>query len=247
MSGGGIERRAAVQRLALGALLPLAALGTPLSRLAAGRRAIEIPSGAFRLERVLTRGLGDGAAIVVTRHWRIAFAPSAGGITVSGVQTFADIAAPPVLAPLAAIERARSASDLFPLAIDEAGLIRGGGSSGDGAALIRALETGRALVDALSLPQSERLDANGFLAHLSTLSASAVSRLPRDLFFPEPGNDSTAREIALPGGETGSVAIVSQVSAMPGTGLLASSERRIVTRVAASQRLASERWILVQA
>lgn len=245
MSGdGGIQRRAAVRRLGWGSVLPLAALGAPLGRVRAGRREIAVPAGAFRLERILTRELSDGAAIVVTRHWRIGFARADGGIVVSGEQTFADVDAPAVLAPLASIERSRSASNLFPLTIDDGGQIRGSSQGENGDAVVRALETGRTLINSLPLGEAERLDARNFMTHLSTLSANAVSRLPSDLFFPRPGEHQTTRDIALPSGESGSIAVTARASVAPDTGLLVSIERRVVTRIEASERITAERWTL---
>ena len=239
----GIERRIAAQRLALAALLPFATLG--LSPARAARRPLEVPEGNFRLERVLNRGLADGAAIVVTRHWHIEFKREGSGMTVSGAQVFADVTAPPPLEPLAAIERARSASDLFPLTLDEAGMIIPTDGKGDDAALVRALETGRALVR--SLPSaSAQDDAKRFMAQLAGMSAGAVSRLPSDLFFPKPGQDTTTQAIALPGGGTGTIAIEAKASAAPKSGLLVSSERRIVTRIEGSERNTAESWALLR-
>lgn len=244
MSGGGIQRRTALRRLAWGALVPFAALGAPPGLVQATGRRITIPVGAFRLERVLTRGLNDAAAIVVTRRWRIAFARTGIGTVVNGEQTFADVAAPEGLAPLAAIERSRSASGVFPLTIDAEGLIAEGSVSQKGEVMVRALETGRALVNSLPLLEATRLDARSFMAQLSMLSAGTVSRLPRDLFFPQPGGDTITREIALPGGETGSIAVTARARAAVETGLLIASERLVVTRLADSERIASEHWSL---
>lgn len=246
MNGGGIQRRTAMARLGLTALAPFAALGMPLGGAGAARRGVAVPSGAFRLERILTRDLAGGAAIVVTRGWRIAFAGDDAGMMVSGEQTFADVAAPPALAALADIERSRSASEVFPLALDGAGLIRSSSRDLNGAPLVRALETGRALVHSLPLVAADRRDAHSFMAQLAGLSAGAVSRMPRDLFFPQPGRDTTTRVIALPGGGAGSIAVISSASAAADTGLLVTSERRIVTRIEDSERNASERWTLTR-
>lgn len=241
-----IERRVAMRRLGWAALLPFAALGLP----AGGARAagsisgsVRVPSGDFLLERVLTRGLSDGAAIVVTRRWRIAFASRARGMEVGGAQVFADVAAPASLAPLADIERARQANELFPLALDDAGLIADSAHHADPAPLERALDTGRALIAALPLAEAERADARAFMAHLAGMGADAVSRLPRDLFFPQVGVRSSTRALALADGATGTITITASASAAA-TGLLLASERRIMTRLDGSERLTAERWEL---
>jgi hypothetical protein len=242
MNGGGIERRAALVRLA--ALLPFAALGLPQAKAHASVRAVAVPGGWFRLDRFLVRELSGGGAILVTRQWRIGFAQAENGMTVTGAQIAVEVAAPPALGELAELERSRSASEIFPLTLDSAGLIRSAGGRPGEAALVRALETGRMLIQALPLAEAERYDARRFLAELAGLGAGAVSRLPRDLLFPRPGRDSTMRDIALPGGETGSILVTASASAAAGTGLLIASERQIVTRVGDSARRATERWSL---
>ena len=244
MNGTGIQRRVAVRRLALGALLPLSALGFPFTGAAASRRGVRVPAGAFRLERILSRQLARGAAIVVTRRWRIRFAREGRGMAVSGEQIFADVTAPAALAALAAIERSRSATEVFPVALDDAGLILSSSGQDGAVTLVRALETGRALLRSLPLDAVDHQDAQRFMAELAGLSAGAVSRMPRDLFFPQPGRDTATRDIALPGGGTGSIVVVSSASAAADTGLLTASVRQIVTRLQGIERNASERWSL---
>lgn len=244
MKGSGIERRTAIGGLGFAALLPLAGLGAEFGPARAASRNISPPAGAFRLERALRRELVGGAAIEVTRHWRISFAADASGLTVLGEQIFCEVAAPEALAPLAAIERARSASRVFPLALDGAGLIRGGRNDGSAAELSRALDTGRALLRALPASPTRAEEAKRFMAQLAAMGAEAVSRLPRDLFFPTPGEAATTREIALPGGAKGAILVTARASAAPDSGLLAASERLIVTRLPDGDRRAEERWSL---
>lgn len=250
MTGVGIGRRAAAQRIALHALAPLAALAWPAVAAGERRRAIAPPVGDFRLERALTRGLGGGAEIVVTRHWRIAFAKTDAGVAVSGEQIHAAVIAPPRLATLAEIERTRSTAALFPLLLDAAGLIRAYGGQGNGGqddvALTRAIESGRALMASLTRTGVESEDARSFLAKLASMSAGAVSRPPQDLFFPQPGSDTATRDLALPDGGTGSITVTSLSRAALTTGLLELAERRIVTRVAGSERITLEIWRLAQ-
>lgn len=240
----GIGRRVAAKRLALAALVPFAALPGPIGAALAARRSVRVPVGSFRLERVLSRELGEEAAIVVTRRWQVAFAGGDRGMTVTGEQISAEVAAPAGLAPLAALERARSASEIFPLLLDETGLIVPNSRTPGAPQLVRALETGRILVQAMPLPPSELEGAREFMAQLASLSAGTVSRLPRDLFFPQAGQDETTRNLVLPGGEEGSITVTVSTHAAADSGLLVASERRIVTRLADSARGAGERWTL---
>ena len=244
MSEEGIARRTASRRIAVAALLPFAALSArPLA--ASTLTPLPVPNGIFRLERVLSRGLGDGNAIVVMRQWRMVFARSGPGLSVSGEQTSAEVAAPPSLAPLAALERARSASGMFPIALDAAGLIVAGGEEGDSPQLVRAFETARALFASLPHSPDQQEDAKAFIANLARMSASAVSQLPRDLFFPQSGAETSSQAIALPGGDVGTITVTASATAAADSGLLMSSRRQIVTRVHDSERTASEAWSLV--
>lgn len=240
-----VPRRVAMRGLALGALVPLSMAAWPLSTAQAARRGAIIPAGSFALTRVLSRGLIDGATIVVTRRWRIAFAAAGVGLTVRGSQIFADVAAPAMLAELAAIERGRSTAGLFPLALDAEGLIRDDERGGDDAALSRALDAGAVLVAELRLEAASHEDARAFMARLGGMSAGAVSRLPRDLFFPVPDRNVTVRKVALADGETGSVTVETAATVVAATGLMTSSERRITTHAGAGERITSERWMLV--
>ena len=244
MSGREYDRRQVAGRIAAAALLPFAALGGPLSSASAAARARTAPAGSFALQRVLTRELGDGAAIVVTRRWRIGFAAAEAGIVVAGEQTFAEVVAPVVLAPLAALEKARSTAEMFPIRLDRMGNIADSERGMSAVHLLRAIETGRAMVERHLGAAVLAGDLRAFMAQLTRVGAEAVSMMPRDLFFPTPTRSSATRELALPGGDTGTIDVVSEASVDPGTGLLRSSERVIVTRIGESARLAREGWSL---
>ena len=247
MSGDAIARRAAAGRIAAAALLPLAALGLPLSSVGAVRRRNAAPAGDYVLERVLVRELGPGTAIVVTRRWRVGFAARDAGLEVRGEQNFAAVDAPPSLAAIAALERARSASGVFPLVLDGDGLISPSSHVPGAEALVLALDTGRAMFQSLPRSAADIADGKVFMARLAGLSARAISMMPRDLFFPRPGTDRTSRDIGLPGGATGTIEVTTQTRARLASGLLESSERRIATRFEGSERIASERWSLAPA
>lgn len=244
MSGQGYHRRHIAGGIAAAALLPFAALSAPLSAAGAKPRARTAPSGSFALQRVLTRELGDGAAIVVTRRWRIGFTAAGPGLTVAGEQTFAEVAAPPALAPLAALEKARSTTALFPLELDRMGHIAGSERGMDAAQLLRAIETGQAMFERGTGGAVLAADSRAFMSQLSRLSAVAVSTMPRDLFFPAPGSSAATRGITLTGGSTGIVSVASRASSDPDTGLLSTSERVVITRIGASERTSREEWSL---
>lgn len=243
------DRRSAARLIALGALLPMA--GVPVRpAIAETRGAVAVPGGEHRLERVLTRGLSDGKAIVVTRQWRCRFAALADGMRVSGEQQAVDVAAPGSLAAFAQMERARDASAMFPMALDPSGLIDPPRAAAAAAGprptpqLDRAIDTARLLFAALPDPAGS--EARAFLADLARMSAEAVSVIPRDLFFPAAAATSQRRELALPGGGVGEIIVLASAVNDPASGLLVRSERRIVTRLAGSERVAAESWRLWQ-
>ena len=196
---------------------------------------------------MLTRELSDGAAIVVTRRWRIGFASTDAGMTVGGEQTFAEVAAPPVLSPLAALEKARSTAGLFPIKLDRAGQITGSERGMDAAHLLRAIEASRTLLAISAGAGGVQDDARSFLAQLAGMGTEAVSRIPRDLFFPDPAPSSAAQDIVLPSGDTGRITVKTDARVHAETGLLRASERIVVTRLGTGTRVSREGWSLVPA
>lgn len=235
MSGQTSRRRAS----AIFALMPALALGLPLVSASARARVIP-PSGPIRLRRVLTRGLADGKAIVVTRVWSIAVTPSGGGYIVSGEQLSAEVTAPPVLSAIADLERRRDISGFLPIQLDAAGLIVPTGKPADTGTVERGIDTARTLLASISA--EDQREAASFLASLAKSGATAMSQLPRDLFFPAPGTDGVSRDYPLPGGESGSLAITTTARAAPETGFLLRCERTIVTQIGADRRVSSEVW-----
>ena len=246
MSGRRYDRRHIAGGIAAAALLPFAALGAPLSAARAAPGPRTAPAGRFTLQRVLTRELVDGAAIVVTRRWRIGFAAAGHRLVVSGEQIFADVAAPPTLAPLAALEKARPTGAMFPLELDESGHIAGSMRRMDAAQLLRAIETGGVMFEQGPGGPSMVAESRAFMAQLSRLGAEAVSTVPRDLFFPTPVRSAATRNIDLPGGATGIVSVTSEASVDPSIGLLSASERIIVTRIGDSERTSREAWSMTR-
>lgn len=235
------NRRAILAGIAAGASLSF--LSLPV-RLAARPRPVAFPEDSFTLQRELERGLGGGASIVVTRRWQCNFAQLGEGASVSGIQGRCDVKAPAALAALAEMERSRRITGLFPMKLDNEGHISDWG--GPGATGIEpALRAAGERVDSLALAENDKRDAKAWLAQIGRTAAEIVSQVPRDLFFPEAGKRSDSRKMALPDGQTGFYDITIEATARASDGLLVSSERRIVTRIGDSSRLARERWTLL--
>ncbi|QZD90839.1 hypothetical protein K3148_05495 [Qipengyuania aurantiaca] len=232
-------RRAALQALAWCS----ASLGFGLPTVTAARAAVAFPKGPVRLRRELVRGLGDGAAIVVTRDWECRFILTARGARVEGRQVAVDVEAPAPLAALAEIERKREVTGLFPLEIDTRGLIVDWPEvSGD---IAQAVRQAAIAMDRKAAEQDAGADAKRYLAEIGKTAATLVSQVPRDLFFPQTGELYEQRDLPLAGGVKGSYEVTMLASTKPGRALLDHSERRIVTRVGDSSRVSRESWTIL--
>ena len=232
-------RRAALQALAW----CTASLGFGLPAAAATRAGVAFPNGPVRLRRELVRGLGDGAAIVVTRDWECRFILTASGARVEATQVAVDVEAPAPLAALAEIERKREVTGLFPLEIDKHGVIVDWSeASGD---IAQAIRQAAIAMDHKAAEQDAGADAKRYLAEIGKTAAALVSQVPRDLFFPQTGELYEQRDLPLAGGVKGSYEVTMLASTKPGGALLDHSERRIVTRVGDSSRVSRESWTIL--
>lgn len=229
-----LDRRGALAAFALLACAaPLVARDPTAPRFAA-------PRGPMRLTRVLERELGDGAAVIVTRSWRLRFVPQAAGYRVEGEQLAVEVEAPPALAALAEIERGNTQEGLFPIALDAAGLMvdEGGGDPGAIPGLPEA--TG----DYLDQTGAAREAAMAYVAAVQQAGAAMTSSWPTDLFFPAATPRSEVRAVPLPGGASGTIAVRFAGALDPNKGRLAHAERRIVTSLDGTVRSSRETWSL---
>lgn len=215
------------------------ALALPAS-LSAKAGAVSFPTDRIRLRRTLERGLGDGKAVIVTREWDCRFVRLSTGARIDGQQVAVSVDTPKALAALADIERKREVSGLFPMELDRSGAIVGW--SDQNANIAQAVAQASREIDRKAMEQSAQADVRRYLAELGKTAASLVSQVPRDLFFPAPGKRSESRKLALPGGGTGTYEVTISASARTSDGLLAQSERRIVTRIGGSTRVSRETW-----
>lgn len=239
---GGLERR--------GFLLGMGALAlTPALAGARGVQARSVPEGTFVLQRVLSRGLADGKAIVVTRRWNIAFqAPPQGQRRITGTQTFAHVDAPPPLQAMAKMEASRDESSLFPIELDANGLIVTAEPAGPVAALPEnVLAEALAYAKARSAGEDVTASSRQFFADLSQRGADWLTGIPRDLFYPVPHDRSAKREIALADGTTGTVEMREVAQADAISGLMTRFHREAVTTTETMSRTGSETWSLTPA
>ncbi|MFN3863803.1 MAG: hypothetical protein ACK4RT_05915 [Erythrobacter sp.] len=232
----GLAAAGAAGGMALPALLRAA--GAPL----------RVPAGPMRLERVLVRELGDGAAITVRRAWEVRFERQARGIIVSGTQVSARVDAPPSLADLARIEEQRDTRAMFPIMLSEAGLVLATGGSDTAANdLVPALRAAEQMIAQRPQSAERRTNLRRYLAELHQAGSGEFDSLPADLFYPVGTRWRRVETLTLPGGLTGEFELVWDARAVPGEGWLAQGERIVMTRIEQLERRSREGWILAPA
>ncbi|MBX7541554.1 hypothetical protein [Qipengyuania sphaerica] len=227
---------------AMAASVALAGLGAPVG-LAARGGPVRFPKGPVRLRRVLERGLGDGISLTVSRDWECHFLASQNGASIRARQVLVDVDAPQALAALAQLEKAREVAGLFPMQLDDSGLIVGW--AGQAIDLDKAVVAARRAIDGKKLAGSGAQEAKRYVAEMGKTAAELVSQVPRDLFYPHPGQRHEKRALDLPNGAKGTYELTVEARTAAGSGLLDTSERRIVTRIGDSTRISRESWSII--
>lgn len=204
-------------------------------------------SGPMIFTRRLERALAGGAALVVARSFAVGFSAGADGWTVRGEQVGVTVDAPRRIAQLAALERQRVETGIFPLTLDTAGLIVGGPDPKPGKELEEALAIVRRGLDRSPVAAGERPQLEAFVRAVHESSARVAALLPTDLFAPRDAPTHAERGIALPGGGAGTIEVTFTAVTDPATGVMRSARREIVTAIGDDRRLTREDWTLAPA
>lgn len=193
------------------------------------------------LTRVLTRELGDGKAIVITRSWRIRFERTPTGYAVDGEQIAVDVDVPPRLARLAEVERCRPQQGTFPIALDgEARIVSA--EPGDPSPIPGLTEAaGRYVRDRNDTARTAAMD---YVAAIQQAGAKLGGQWPSALFFPAGPRGSETRRLAIPGGGEGTVTVTFDGELDRAGERLARARREIVTQVGGTTRTSVETWQL---
>lgn len=218
-------------------LAGLAVLTLPAQALASAA----LPTGSMLLRRRLERGLSDGKAITVERHWAVQFTAGARGITVSGEQVAVSVEAPEKLAQLAAIEEQRDTSNMFPILLSDSGEISGVGAIDDRSVVVEAVKVAEALITRAG---GTAADHRQHLAAIQAAGAQLLETMPRDLLYPKNDAWEESRELPLPDGGSGEIAVRYQARSSDEAPWLDRAERVVTTRVAESSRTSREVWSL---
>jgi hypothetical protein len=227
-------------RLLLLAGIATLAVGSP-GQAAAEPAAFIPPEGPMLVSRTLVRSLPDGKEVRTRRSYRVWFRADGDGFKVDGELTDVKVEAPPILAGLAAIERDRTDSGLFPLQLDRAGRIQPATATiGDGART-RATVRAQAMLDRATLDSTIRSQAQSMLQQVSA-AASGQTAWPTDLFNPGASETREQRPVALATGEQGSIVIVVRADGREPGHLPSSVERLVETELGDSRRTSREIW-----
>jgi hypothetical protein len=204
------------------------------------------PAGAMRYTRNLRREMIDGSEIETERFFTVRFVPDAGRYRIEGEESAPPrVSGPAVIEAFLQLERERRETGLFPIALDRAGRIVDEPSRAGSPQLDRAVEEALHRVAASGLAPDDQAAARTFLFGLHQAAGSLIASPPADLFRPPSAPRGESRDVALPGGGTGTVSLTFAASADPATGLMRKAERQIRTCLGPSERRTSERWTLV--
>lgn len=236
-----MSRRELLGRMSAAAIATLIAMRVPVAAARESGR-ILIPEGEMRLVRRVTRCLGDGHSIIVEREWIVDFSSRGIGWAVDGRQQSVDVEAPERLAPIAELERRRVCTELFPLELDGGGMISENSERISPLDLDKVAAAAKGVLDEQGASSDEVKHFHRFMAQLQQSASSLISSLPADLFFPVAKPFAETRTIAMPGGQTGEIELSYKAIAHPGSGLLDSSHREVVTRVGGTEMRSSESW-----
>lgn len=235
-------RRDALRFLGAGALLSVANFSFPaLAQLVRSPR--RLPQGQYCLTRIVERELIDGAILSVMRSWSCRFEQAGRGMRVVGEALECLVDAPGGLEPLAALEKQRKDAGPFPALLDGTGLIATQSSS-EPVDQRLVIDTAISVLKNLSPNPLDLDEARMALTRMANAAGKSLGVIPRDLFFPDTEPQKLTRIIELAPDVTGQVELNVVSEAQPATGLLASRERRLVTRIGEDERVAREVWKL---
>jgi len=231
-----VAESVAVGMLALSVALPVHASGSATR--------FEAPVGEHTLTRVLRLQLGDGTMLVATRRYAISFVAERNGFRVDGHQIGVEIDAPPRVAALAAIERARQDDAMFPMHLDGQGMIVSfseGPAGNDVAQTQSALQNVEHTIASYPIATNDRAQA----LQAARLMAERITSWPLELFRPHAGTTTRTRNFTLPDGSVGEVTVTMIADTHGST--LSTLERVITTRTGRETRVNAEQWRLMAA
>jgi hypothetical protein len=224
-------------------LLPIAS-AVPFPAAAHADDRIVPPGGPMRYTRRLERTLGDNASFVVSRSYSVVFLPQPRGLRVEGQQIDVAISAPESLAAFVRLEREREELGLFPILLDDHGMIVGSAPDGESRQLDAAVREVSAELERRAFDPVGREELRQFASALQHQAGRMVTVLPPDLFAPAEPARRDSRQVSLPGGATGEVAVTFTAARDPVTKLMREATRVVDTSLSGGLRRTTETWRL---
>jgi hypothetical protein len=201
------------------------------------------PSSPLLLTRTLYRTLVDGKVIIVTRRYSIRFTAEGEGYRLDGEQIGAEVDAPAALASLAEIERKRIDKALFPARLDSAGMIREGGASMvDPEVRRQVVVKSGSVIASTKLAAPVKRETNALVGQFTSMPNS--SAWPVFLFNPGSRERIDTKRVALPGGTEGEVEVRIRAEGIGSGGLPHRVERKVITRLAGTEKVSREVWTI---
>ncbi len=225
----------------MAAALPIAALAWPAAPGLAASQAYAPSESPLLLTRVLRRALAGGLEIVTRRNYEIWIVAEDEGYRVEGRQIDCAVEVPPGLEALAALERGRVDTSLFPIRLDQGGMMRERGAATALADRSAAAQLAGGLVARAKLSASEQSQAQVFVNQFRQ-GGPGLTIWPRDLFNPAQGQRNESRSVALADGSLGyvTVTIEAHPDAIPDQG--SRFERTVITDLGGTQRTTREEF-----
>ena len=234
--------RAAFLFAGVSALVPVALAQAASPPAPPAAEAFVAPDSRLVVTRTVHRALSDGKEIVSSRSYAVRFVPEDGGYRVEGELISCEVNAPPALKAIAALEQARRDTGLFPFHVDRAGRILGKNDVADRAAQREGEKVAEVRIGASHLAQVDKEEALAFVRQLVGRGGSAP--WPTDLFHPVSGERSIKQDVALPGGQSGTVTVSTRAAMARGRDLSGTMERVVVTDLGGDRREVRESWSL---
>lgn len=195
------------------------------------------------LTRILRRPLPGGAVVATARSYEVRFVREPGGYRVDGELIAVEVSAPPAFEALAALERARPDTGMFPVRIDDRGRFLAAGEERPKAFAQQASKVALAMLPT-GQTAGEARDARSFIQQVG--SSPVHTAWPDDLFMPSPGKRSDRHVVPLPGGKTSEVEVEIEASVDASSGVLSKLTRTVTTRLGDSSRITEETWTLAR-
>lgn len=202
------------------------------------------PSGPIVLTRTVWRELHDGQAIRVSRSYAVTIRPTGTGYVVDGEPIDTAVEAPAAVAMLAELERKRIETGLFPIQLDRSGRILSRSAPQPAApAHGETRATGETLLAAAALAPQVRQQASGVLGQVIGAARTGTA-WPTDLFNPAAAERQQIREVQLPGGAKGQVAVAISVERREPGQVPRSFERTVTTSLGGTDSITLEQWTM---